>query len=82
MKKIIHANFGDNNNAPGFGLLTVEWCQDQGMEAGHTNYLPAQYLSHKYIFKLILFNENCYISIQISLKSVSKGPISNIPALA
>ena len=36
-KKIIHANFSHNNdNAPGFRLLTVELCQDQGMEAGHT----------------------------------------------
>ena len=33
------------------------------------------------IFKCILFNENVWISIQISLKFVPKGPINNIPAL-
>ena len=33
------------------------------------------------IFKCIFLNENVLISIQISLKFVSKGPINNIPAL-
>ena len=33
------------------------------------------------IFKCIFLNENEWISIKISLKSVSKGPINNIPAL-
>ena len=33
------------------------------------------------IFKRIFFNENIWISIEISLKFVSKGPINNIPAL-
>ena len=33
------------------------------------------------IFKCILLNENVWISIQISLKFVLKGPIKNIPAL-
>ena len=33
------------------------------------------------IFKRILFNENVWISIKISLKFVPKGPINNIPAL-
>ena len=33
------------------------------------------------IFKWIFLNENVIISIEISLKSVSKGPINNIPAL-
>ena len=33
------------------------------------------------IFKLILLNENAWISIKISLKFVPSGPISNIPAL-
>ena len=33
------------------------------------------------IFKCIFFNENVWISIQISLKFVPKGPINNIPAL-
>ena len=33
------------------------------------------------IFKRIYFNENVWISIKISLKFVSKGPINNIPAL-
>ena len=33
------------------------------------------------IFKRIFFNENVWISIKISLKSVPKGPINNIPAL-
>ena len=32
-------------------------------------------------FKRIFFNENVWISIKISLKFVSKGPINNIPAL-
>ena len=32
-------------------------------------------------FKLIFFNENVRISIEISLTFVPKGPISNIPAL-
>ena len=31
------------------------------------------------IFKCIFFNENVWISIQISLKFVPKGPINNIP---
>ena len=33
------------------------------------------------IFKWIFLNENVIISIEISLKSVPKGPINNIPAL-
>ena len=33
------------------------------------------------IFKRIFFNENIWILIQISLKSVPKDPINNIPAL-
>ena len=33
------------------------------------------------IFKRIFFNENVWISTQISLKFVPKGPINNIPAL-
>ena len=33
------------------------------------------------IFKCIFLNENAYISIKISLKFVSRGPINNIPAL-
>ena len=33
------------------------------------------------IFKCIFLNENVYISINISLKFVPKGPINNIPAL-
>ena len=32
-------------------------------------------------FKLVFLNENARISIKISLKFVSKGPINNIPAL-
>ena len=33
------------------------------------------------IFKCIFLNENVWISINISLKFVPKGPINNIPAL-
>ena len=33
------------------------------------------------IIKLIFLNENIWISINISLKFVSRGPISNIPTL-
>ena len=33
------------------------------------------------IFQCIFLNEIVYISIKISLKFVSKGPINNIPAL-
>ena len=33
------------------------------------------------IFKWIFLNKNVWISIKISLKFVSKGPINNIPAL-
>ena len=33
------------------------------------------------IFKWIFLNENVWISINISLKFVLKGPINNIPAL-
>ena len=33
------------------------------------------------IFKCLFFNENVWISIEISLKFVPKGPINNIPAL-
>ena len=33
------------------------------------------------IFKRIFFNENVWISIEISLKFVTRGPINNIPAL-
>ena len=33
------------------------------------------------IFKCIFLNESIWISIGISLKSVSKGPFNNIPAL-
>ena len=33
------------------------------------------------IFKYILLNEKVWISIKISLKSVPKGPVNNIPAL-
>ena len=33
------------------------------------------------IFKRMFFNENIWISIEISLKFVSQGPINNIPAL-
>ena len=33
------------------------------------------------IFKCIFLNENIWISIKISLKFVSKGPINNFPAL-
>ena len=33
------------------------------------------------IFECILFNENEWISIQISLKLVPKSQISNIPSL-
>ena len=32
------------------------------------------------IFKCIFLNENVWISIEISLKFVPKGPINNIPA--
>ena len=31
------------------------------------------------IYKRILFNENIWISINISLKIVPRGPIDNIP---
>ena len=34
------------------------------------------------IFKCIFLNENIQISIKISLKFVSKGPVNNIVALA
>ena len=34
-----------------------------------------------YIFNCIILNENVWISIEISLKFVPKGPINNIPAL-
>ena len=33
------------------------------------------------IFKRIFFNENVWISIEISLRFVPRGPINNIPAL-
>ena len=33
------------------------------------------------IFKSIFFDENVWISIKITLKFVSRGPINNIPAL-
>ena len=33
------------------------------------------------IFKCIFLNENCYTSIQISLKFIPKAPGENIPAL-
>ena len=33
------------------------------------------------IFKCIFLDENVYISIQISLQFVPKGPINNMPAL-
>ena len=33
------------------------------------------------IFKYIFLNKNVYISIEISLKFVPKGPINNIPAM-
>ena len=33
------------------------------------------------LFKYIFLNENVWISIEISLKFVHKGPINNIPAL-
>ena len=33
------------------------------------------------IFKLIYLNESIWISIEISLKFVPKGPVNNIPAL-
>ena len=33
------------------------------------------------IFKCIIFSENLWISIKISLKYVPKAPINNIPAL-
>ena len=33
------------------------------------------------IFKWIFLNENVWISIEVSLKFVPKGPINNIPAL-
>ena len=33
------------------------------------------------IFKCIFLNQNVWISLNISLKFVSKGPINNIPAL-
>ena len=33
------------------------------------------------IFKCIFLNENVWISIEVPLKFVSKGPINNIPAL-
>ena len=33
------------------------------------------------VFKLIFLNENVWISINISLKFISQGPINNIPAL-
>ena len=33
------------------------------------------------IFKCIFLNENVWTAIEISLKSVPKGPINNIPAL-
>ena len=33
------------------------------------------------IFKCIFLNESVWISIEISLKFVPKGPINNIPAL-
>ena len=34
-----------------------------------------------FIFKYILLNENVWISIKISLKFDSKGPINSIPSL-
>ena len=45
--------------------------------------LPGQNVRHNAddIFKCIFLNENLCISIEISLKFVAKGPISNIPAL-
>ena len=39
------------------------------------------YLFADDIFKRIFFNENIWILIQISMKSVPKDPINNIPAL-
>ena len=44
---------------------------------------PKQNLRHFVddIFKFILLNKNCYILIQISLKCVFKGPLTNISSL-
>ena len=41
----------------------------------------ATILADDMMFKCIFLNENIWISINISLKFVPKGPINNIPAL-
>ena len=57
--------------------INVAWCQYLNTLRPRRN---EQHFADG-IFKRIFFNKNVWISIQISLKFVPKGPINNIPVL-
>ena len=60
--------------------ITAMWAHKQSM---YNTLRPRQNGRHfpDDIFKWIFLNENVWISINISLKFVPRGPINNIPAL-
>ena len=64
-------------------LLTVTLSYKHLVIKFSINTLRARQIGHHFpdIFKWIFLKENVWISIEISLKFVPKGPISNIPAL-
>ena len=55
--------------------LTIIWVVNTLEPRQNGRYSP------DHIFKWIFFNEIIWISIKISLKSVPRGPINNMPAL-
>ena len=71
---------------------TQDDCSGNGLMPSRSKPLPEPTLTHwgrdkmaailpDDIFKWIFFNENVWISINISLKVVPRGPINNIPTL-
>ena len=74
-----------------FQTLTKFWL-DEADELEHTTYITSQQVNTlrpgqdgrhfpDHILKSIFLNENVWISIEMSLKFVPRGPINDVPAL-
>ena len=67
----------------GWHEVQVGWWLKHGRPQKFDTLRPRQNVRHfpDDSFKWIFLNENAWISIEVSLKFVPKGPINNIPAL-
>ena len=70
----VHLNYGFCASLLGRGFL-LEWFVNTLRPRQNGRHFPDN------IFKFIFLNESIWISIEISLKCVPKGPVNNIPSL-